>query len=112
MSFHRGAFRSSDAFVAFLGLDVRVRDSGQLRGRRRLTKKGNPELRRLLFVAAMQATRSRSWKDFYQRHLDRGFSRVQALVILARKLARVTFALLKNQTDYRPRYLKEACMET
>jgi transposase len=112
MSFHRGAFRSSDAFVAFLGLDVRVRDSGQLRGRRRLTKKGSPELRRLLFLAAMQAARSRSWKDFYQRHLDRGFSRVQALVILARKLARVAFALLKNQTDYRPKYLKEACMET
>jgi transposase len=112
MSFHRGAFRSSDAFVAFLGLDVRVRDSGQLRGRRRLTKKGNPELRRLLFLAAMQAARSRSWKDFYQRHLDRGFSRIQALVVLARKLARVAFALLKNQTDYHPRYLKEACMET
>jgi transposase len=112
MSFHRGAFRSSDAFVAFLGLDVRVRDSGQLRGRRRLTKKGNPELRRLLFLAAMQAARSRSWKDFYQRHLDRGLSRIQALVILARKLARVAFALLNNQTDYRPRYLKEACIET
>jgi transposase len=112
MSFHRGAFRSSDAFVAFLGLDVRVRDSGQLRGRRRLTKKGNPELRRLLFLAAMQAARSRSWKDFYQRHLDRGFSRIQALVVLARKLARVAFALLKNQTDYHPRYLEEACMET
>lgn len=112
MSFHRGAFRSSDAFVAFLGLDVRVRDSGQLRGRRRLTKKGNPELRRLLFLAAMQAARSRSWKDFYQRHLDRGFARIQALVILARKLARVAFALLKNQSEYQPRYLKEACMET
>jgi len=112
MSFHRGAFRSSDAFVAFLGLDVRVRDSGQLRGKRRLTKKGNPELRRLLFLAAMQAARSRSWKDFYQKQLDRGFARVQALVILARKLARVAFALLKNQTDYRPRYLKEGCMET
>lgn len=112
MSFHRGAFHSSDAFVAFLGLDVRVRDSGQLRGRRRLTKKGNPELRRLLFLAAMQAARSRSWKGFYQRHLDRGFAKVQALVILARKLARVAFALLKNQSEYQPRYLKEACMET
>ena len=112
MSFHRGAFRSSDAFVAFLGLDVRVRDSGQLRGRRRLTKKGNPELRRLLFLAAMAAARSRSWKDFYQRHLDRGFSRIQALVILARKLARVAFALLKNQSEYQPRYLKKTCMET
>lgn len=112
MSFHRGAFGCSDAFVAFLGLDVRVRDSGQLRGRRRLTKKGNPELRRLLFLAAMQAARSRSWKDFYQRHLERGFSRIQAIVVLARKLARVAFALLKNQSEYQPRYLKEACMET
>jgi len=112
MSFHRGAFQSSDAFVAVLGLDVRVRDSGQLRGRRRLTKKGNPELRRLLFLAAMAAARSRSWKDFYQRHLDRGFARIQALVILAWKLARVAFALLKNQSEYQPRYLQEACMET
>lgn len=60
----------------------------------------------------MQAARSRSWKDFYQRHLERGFSRIQALVVLARKLARVAFALLKNQSEYQPRYLKEACMGT
>jgi hypothetical protein len=40
----------------------------------------------------MQAARVRSWKDFYQRHLDCGFTRIQALVVLARKLARVAFA--------------------
>lgn len=102
MAFHRGAFSSSDAFVAFLGLDVRVRDSGKLRGRRKLTKAGDPELRRLLYLAAMQAKRQPAWHAFYERHLERGLKPVQALNVLARKLARVAFALMKNETDYVP----------
>jgi transposase len=112
MTFHRGRFRNSDAFIAFLGLDVRVRDSGQLRGRRKLTKKGDPELRRLLFLAAMQAARSATWKPLYQRYLNRGLAKIQALVILARKLARVAFALLKNQTNYHPKITQETCVQT
>lgn len=108
MAFHRGPFKSSDAFIAFLGLDVRVRDSGQTRGRRKLTKQGDPELRRLLYLAAMHACRTPRWQAFYQRHLDRGLSRIQALVVLARKLARVAFALLKNQADYRTGNPQEA----
>lgn len=112
LAYHRGAFRDDDAFVAFLGLDVRVRDSGRWRGRRKLTKKGDPELRRLLFLAAMSACRSPTWQSFYQRYLDRGLSSIQALVILARKLARVAFALLKNQSDYRPRAPEGGCVGT
>lgn len=109
MAFQRGRFARSDAFIAFLGLDVRVRDSGQRRGRRKLTKQGDPELRRLLYLAAMQASRSTTWRAFYQRYLDRGMAKTQALVILARKLARVAFALLKNQTEYQPKIPTEAC---
>lgn len=112
MAFHRGHFRHSDAFIAFLGLDVRVRDSGTYRGRRKLTKQGDPELRRLLFLAAMQACRSATWKPFYQRYLDRGLSKIQALVILARKLARVAFALLRQQAAYTPRLDGGTCPET
>lgn len=108
MAFHRGPFKSSDAFIAFLGMDVRVRDSGQSRGRRKLTKQGDPELRRLLYLAAMHACHTPRWQAFYQRHLDRGLSRIQALVVLARKLARVAFALLKNQTTYHPNVTQEA----
>jgi transposase len=52
--FHSREFRHADAFIAFLGMDVRVRESGQFRGRRTLTKRGDPKLRRLLFTAAMQ----------------------------------------------------------
>jgi transposase len=103
MTYHRGTFAHSDAFIAFLGLDVRVRDSGKSRGRRKLTKQGDPELRRLLYLAAMQAKAKPAWQAFYQRHIDRGLTPIQALNVLARKLARIAFALMKNQTDYEPR---------
>lgn len=112
MAYHRGHFSNSDAFIAFLGLDVRTRASGKFKGHGKLSKKGSPELRRLLFLAAMTARRSPAWKDFYEYHLDRGKSRIQALVILARKLARVAFALLKNQTEYQPKTAKKACIAT
>ncbi|MEX2353415.1 MAG: transposase, partial [Gammaproteobacteria bacterium] len=100
MAYHRGNFRNSDAFIAFLGLDVRVRDSGTKRGRRCLTKQGDPELRRLLYLAAMQARQRPVWQGFYQRYLDRGLAAIQVFVILARKLARVAFSLMRNQTEY------------
>lgn len=111
-TYTRGAFRSSDAFIAFMGLDVRVRDSGTHKGKRRLTKQGDPELRRLLHNAAMAACRSPRWQPFYQRYLARGLKPTQALVILARKLARVAFALMKNQSDYRSLTSQTSCGQT
>jgi transposase len=101
-AFRRGAFSSSDAFVAFFGLDVRVRESGTYKGQRRLTKQGDPEIRRLLHNAAMSAIKSPRWKPIYERYLQRGLKRIQVLVIVARKLARIAFALMKNQSDYQP----------
>jgi transposase len=103
MTYHRGSFAHSDAFIAFLGLDVRVRDSGQSRRRRKLTKQGDPELRRLLYLAAMETKAKPAWQAFYQRHIDRGLAPIQAINVLARKLARVAFALMRNQIDYQPR---------
>ena len=100
-AFRRGTFTSSDAFIAFLGLDVRVRESGTYRGRRRLTKQGDPELRRLIYNAAMASRRSDHWGQIYEAHLKRGLKPIQALVILCRKLARIAFALMKNQSEYR-----------
>ena len=40
--------KSADAFVAFTGLDPRPDESGRYRGKRRLSKRGPSELRRLL----------------------------------------------------------------
>ena len=102
-AFQRGDFRNADAVIAFLGMDLRVSQSGQKDGRRSLTKRGDPEARRLLHNAAMSACRTTAWKGFYEEQRARGFSTTQALVILARKLARVVFALLKGQSEYQPK---------
>lgn len=104
----RGPFRSSDAFIAFIGMDVRVRDSGAKVGRRKLTKKGDPEIRRLAHVAAMAASRTGRWRDLHLANQARGLSRIQSLVIIARKLARLAFALLKNGQEYQPHLHREA----
>lgn len=111
-TYHRGSFRSVDAFIAFMGMDVRVRDSGRFRGRRKLTKKGEPELRRLLFNAAMQGRRNPLWEPYYLSLRQRGFSTTAAFVALGRKLARVCFALLRNETDFNPDLQPRACAST
>ncbi|SDU60640.1 IS110 family transposase [Pseudomonas mediterranea] len=102
-SFQRGDFRNADAFIAFLGLDLRIADSGKKKGRRCLSKRGDPEARRLMHNAAMSASRTAAWRGFYEALRARGLSTTQALVALARKLARVVFALLKNQSEYLPK---------
>ena len=101
-AFHRGEFTRADAFIAFLGLDVRVRDSGTFRGKRKLSKRGEPEVRRLLYNAAMAARRSPLWEPYYRALIDRGLSTTAALVALGRKLARVCFALLKHNRTFDP----------
>jgi transposase len=51
--FTRIPFRDADAVVAYTGLDPRPHDSGRMTGRRKLSKRGPGELRRLLYNAAM-----------------------------------------------------------
>lgn len=99
-SYQRGQFSGGDAFIAFLGMDLRVAQSGQKKGLSKLTKRGDPEARRLLHNAAMSARRTTAWKDYYETQRARGFSSIQVLVMLARKLARVVFALLQNGSEY------------
>ncbi len=101
----RVPFRNADALVAFLGYDTRPEDSGQKRGRRRLSKRGPAELRRLLFNGAMAASRCKAWKPIYQHYRDKGLSSTAALCIIARKIARTAWSLFKHKTTFDPRRL-------
>ena len=96
-AYHRGAFAGSDAFVSYLGLDVRIRESGYFRGKRKLTKRGEPELRRLLYCASHGARRYHRFNAYYQMQLEKGLSKIAARVILSRKLARIAFTLMRNE---------------
>lgn len=100
-AYHRGEFRCADAFVAFLGLDIRLRQSGKSQGRSKLTKQGDPEARRILHNAAVTAGRHH-FKPYYERLLARGMAPVQAHVALTRKLVRIAFSLIRNGREFDP----------
>ena len=100
--FRRLQTRGADAVIAFLGLDPRPMDSGQKTGLRRLSKRGPAEWRRLLFNAAMAASRTKAWNPHYERERAKGLPRTAALNVLARKLVRVAFALFKTNSRFDP----------
>jgi len=98
----RAPLKSADAFVAFTGLDPRPDDSGQHRGKRRLSKRGPAELRRLLYVAAMSAKKSKAWKPLFEHYRAKGLSSTAALVILARRIARTAWSMYTYRTEFDP----------
>jgi transposase len=99
-SFTRVPYSSSDAAVASTGLDPRPADSGQKHGRRRLSKRGPSEQRRLLFNCARSAARTKLWRAYYDAQISKGLSATAATVILARKMVRVAFAAYKHREPF------------
>ncbi len=98
-------FPTKDAFVAYLGLDVRVCDSGIFRGKRRLTKHGDAHLRWLLYLAARATLRKKDdlgFRRLYERKVAEGCTTTGAFCIVARKLAKVAWALARTGQDYDP----------
>jgi len=104
-AYHRGVFASSDAFVAFIGIDVRLRESGKYKGKRKLTKRGEAELRRLLYCAAQPARSYQLFDAYYQRQLEKGLPKIAAKVCLARKLSRIAYSLIVNQQSFKKKEL-------
>jgi transposase len=100
-AYHRGAFASANAFVAFIGFDVRLRESGKYKGKRKLTKRGEAELRRLLYCAAKPAQSYAPFDQYLKKQLDKGLPKIAAKVCLARKLARIAFSLIEKQQSFK-----------
>lgn len=94
----RGDFKSGDQFIAFLGLDLQFKDSGTKHGRRRLSKQGSSEGRRLLYNVAMSACRG-AFKPMYEHYTSR-MSCTQALVAVMRKLLRIAFSVWRSKKAF------------
>lgn len=93
-------FANADAVVAYSGLDPRPNDSGLKRGRRTLSKRGPASMRRLMWLAAFSASHSRAFAGVYQAIRSRGFSSTEAVVILARKLLRIAWAIWRTGVPF------------
>jgi len=100
--FNRTPFNNSDAVVAAYGLDPRPKDSGNKVGQRRLTKQGNAEDRRLIYLAAQSAAKTKTFKPTYIALREKGFATTEAIVIIARKLLRIAFAVWTSNKPFDP----------
>lgn len=112
--FSRFHFANADAVVAYSGLDPRPDDSGRRQGKRHISKRGSPQLRRQLYLAAFAAAHSKALGPLYRSIKAKGFKPTQALVILARKLLRVAWAVWKTGKDFDAALLgaSPACTKT
>ena len=97
-----GDFQRADSIVAFYGMDPKPNDSGASKGRRKLSKQGHRLGRALLYTAAMSAVKSKAWKPIYERYIERGLSKVQALTIIGRKIARAAWSIYTHKTEFDP----------
>lgn len=98
--FGRIPFASSDAAVAYCGLDPRPKESGRLVGVRRLSKQGDKRLRTLLYNAASASLRSPIFKRYYQSLRNRGLASTAAVVIIARKLLRIAYGVWRTKRPF------------
>lgn len=91
--------------IAFAGIDATRSDSGQFESdRNRMSKAGSPYLRYALMEAADGARRRDPYfGDYYDSMVARGKHHLVALSGVARKLAGVALAVMKEQRAYEPR---------
>jgi transposase len=92
--------RSAKAIAALVGVAPLARDSGRMRGQRRIWG-GRRAVRSLLFLAARHAEKNAAFEPFAQRLKDKGKPIKKVRIAVARKLLIVLNAMI---ADNRPFY--------
>ena len=97
-------FDSASKLVAFAGLDVSVKQSGEFTGtKNKISKRGSPYLRRAIWSAASRAVLCDPvLSDYYQSLRARGKHHLTAVGAVARKLCNIIFAVLRDNKPYHP----------
>ena len=94
-------FTTQSEIAKLAGLDLYEVSSGKRQGQRRISKRGRSLLRKILYYAAMQTIRKNGiMHDYYQRLIGRGMKSMMALVAVSRKLLRIIFAIVRDDTEF------------
>jgi transposase len=101
-------FRSEACFAMHAGVAPIPASSGKT-NRYRLARGGNRQLNAALHrIAVTQARLDGAGRDYYQRRLAMGNTKMEALRAMKRRLARVVFNLLQPDTTVQPAALPAA----
>ena len=87
-------FSNRDQLVAFVGMDLALRSSGKWQGKQKLTKRGEPMARKILFKIAWGLKQHHpEFKKYYDRlYRQEGRHYTTAMMAVSRKFLRFFFA--------------------
>lgn len=93
--------KNSKQVEKLAGLNLFEISSGKHKGKRRISKRGRSLLRKTLYFGALNVIKYEGdFKEKYQGYLKMGKPKQQALIAIARKLLRVIFALVRDETTF------------
>ena len=94
-------FPSRKALIAYAGLDPSVHQSGRFQATSRLSKRGDPLLRKVLFLMAQALIRyTHRFHQVFQYYRQQGRRYREAVMIVARKVLVVLYALWTRMTPF------------
>lgn len=95
-------FTSGKSLVAFAGIDPKVKQSGvSLKRNTKITKRGSPHLRHILYFATVVAQiHNQEFKDYFLKKRNEGKSYTEATLAGARKMTYRVYAVWKRGTPY------------
>ena len=100
-------FETASQLCSYVGITPTIRESGSsVRGRARISKVGNRKLRNLLFLCSFNACKhNKACKEVYERIVNKGKRKKLALIAVANKLLKQSFAIAKSERPYDETYV-------
>lgn len=101
--------RNKRQLTSYAGLDVKEKQSGtSVKGKPRISKKGNKHLRKAMHLPALAAIRhDERFKAVFARLVSKHGIKMKAAVAVQRKLLEMTFTIFKTRQKYQCDYLKK-----
>jgi transposase len=93
-------FKKADSLNAFVGIDLRVSDSGKKKGPRFITKRGDPMLRHAITCAGRGLLNSVYGRDVNLQLKAQNRAYAERIVMAGRKVLRTVFALDQSKTSF------------
>jgi len=101
--------RNKRQLSSYAGFDVREKQSGtSVKGKSRISKKGNKYLRKAMHMPALAAIRhDQRFKAIYARLVSRHGIKMKAAVAVQRKLLEIIYVVYKTNKPYDKNYLQK-----
>ena len=102
--------RNKKQLVSFGGLDIIRKDSGtSVKGKPRISKKGNRHLRKAMHMPALTAIRNdERFKTIFVRLVSKHGIKMKAAVAIQRKLLEMIYTIWATEKPYDKEYLQKA----